>query len=105
MLFSQVTKLFDRHTQPVGIINMAETHYFCLGCYGLFEEINDLLHDTFNGVQFSVTEAMNNGGINDRTFSAIFSKVASEYKNRMLMIRRESIVKVTDALSEMEKLT
>ena len=67
-------------------------------------ELNALLLDTLYNLQDEVTEALSNGGVTNDTFVHVFQKTAIKYKDRMLMLRREHMNKVQDALADMEKV-
>ena len=71
-------------------------------------EVNEVIGSLFRMVQEEVTHVLRAAGaerlIDDRLFSEIFKKIAMSYKDRILLLRRESLARAATALSEMEKI-
>ena len=67
-------------------------------------DFNTVLLDAFGELREEITHALGNGGMNEDVYKGVFRKMASEYKNRMIMIRQDHLSRLSKALSDIDKV-
>lgn len=72
-------------------------------------EVNSALTSAFIMLQNEFTDKLKSAGVdektmNDKVFVEIFKKVAKDYKDRILLLRRDQISRAATALAEIEKI-